>query len=185
VTAIEHVELRAGPWQLRPPRVEEAADSLTMMLDPDVRQWNPAPLVVDEPSARAWLERGGDWSAGDHATFSVVEPDTGRFLGNVSLHRIDREQLWGAVGYRVAPWARGRGLATAALAAVAGWSFASLGLARLEVCHAVANPASCRVAERAGFLLEGTLRQALLHADGLRYDEHVHGRLATDPWPPR
>jgi RimJ/RimL family protein N-acetyltransferase len=104
-------------------------------------------------------------------------------LGNVSLHRIDREQALAAMGYRVAPWARGQGVATGALTALAGWAFERLGLARLEICHAIANPGSCRVAEKAGFQLEGMLRASFVYGDGERYDEHFHGRLRTDPAP--
>ncbi|WP_223884412.1 GNAT family N-acetyltransferase [Micromonospora craniellae] len=43
-----------------------------------------------------------------------------------------------------------------------------------------ANPASCRVAERAGYPVEGTLRESHRYGDGRRYDEHLHARLATD-----
>ncbi|MEW2435901.1 GNAT family protein [Streptomyces caniferus] len=46
----------------------------------------------------------------------------------------------------------------------------------------MANPASCRVATKAGFRLEGTMRSALLHADGW-HDEHLHARVQDDPWP--
>ena len=183
MTGIAHEDVPAGRWLLRPPRPEEAAEALAMLTDPDVVQWNPAPAVVDEATARAWLERGRDWSSGGHATFSVVDPVSTRMLGNVSVHRIDREQAFAALGYRVAPWARRQGVATAALAAVSGWSFDRLGLARLELCHAVDNPGSCRVAEKAGFRLEGALRQSFVYGDGARHDEHLHGRLRTDPVP--
>jgi RimJ/RimL family protein N-acetyltransferase len=40
------------------------------------------------------------------------------------------------------------------------------------------------VAEKAGFLWEGTLRQAYVYGDGMRYDDHLHARLASDPAPP-
>jgi RimJ/RimL family protein N-acetyltransferase len=50
---------------------------------------------------------------------------------------------------------------------------------RVELGHAVANTASCRVAEKAGFRLEGTLREANRIAEGFA-DEHLHARLATD-----
>ncbi|MEK8106761.1 GNAT family protein [Micromonospora sp. M12] len=60
------------------------------------------------------------------------------------------------------------------------WAFADLGLHRVELCHAVANPASCRVADRAGYPAEGTLRESYRYGDGRRYDEHLHARLATD-----
>ncbi len=180
---IEHVELKVDGWLLRPPRPEDTADALAMLTDPEVRQWNPVTSVVDAASAEEWLARGADWSDGDHATFSVIDATTGQLAGNVSLHRIDRRQANASIGYRVAAWARGRGAATATVAAATDWSFTSLGIERVELCHAVANPASCRVAVKAGYAIEGTLRASWAHDDGNRYDEHIHGRLAGDPKP--
>jgi RimJ/RimL family protein N-acetyltransferase len=60
------------------------------------------------------------------------------------------------------------------------WSFDVLGLHRLEINHSTANPASCRVAERAGYIGEGVKRNSALHLDGW-HDMHQHARLATDP----
>lgn len=182
MTGIELVEIAAGPWQLRPPAATEAADALAMLHDPDTARWNPAPRVVDLGSAREWCERGGDWSDGTHATFSVLEATTGRYAGNVSLWRVDlTDQRSAAIGYRTAPWARGGGVATAGVGAVTRWAIGALGIERIELPHAVLNPASCRVAEKTGYLLEGVLRQAFRAEDGTRYDEHLHARLATDP----
>jgi RimJ/RimL family protein N-acetyltransferase len=67
--------------------------------------------------------------------------------------------------------------------AVTTWAFASRGLMRVQLEHAVSNPASCRVAVAAGFLLEGTARSAYAVPDGGREDCHLHGRLPTDPTP--
>jgi RimJ/RimL family protein N-acetyltransferase len=179
VTALPPAELAVAGLRLRPPTPADGPDALAMLRDPDVAVWNPVPRVVDLASAIDWLARGADWSAGDHATFSVLGPD-GRLAGTVSLHHVDRDQANADIGYRVAPWARGRGVATAALTAVTDWALASLALARIQLFHAVANPASCRVAEKAGFLLEGHLRSATRYGDGNRHDEHLHARLATD-----
>lgn len=181
MTGIEHVEIAAGAWQLRPPSASEAEDALAMLRDPDTALWNPAPRVVDLDTARAWCESGADWSNGAHATFSVLEATTGRLAGNVSLWRVDlADQRSAAIGYRTAPWARGRGVATAAVRAVSGWAFGALGVERIELPHAVPNPGSCRVAEKAGYRLEGVLRHGFRAEDGTRYDEHLHARLATD-----
>jgi len=184
MTAIEHVEIAAGRLQLRPPSESEAADALSMLLDPDIAQWNPGPDRLDLDEVRAWCRRGADWSDGSHATFSALDATSGRLLGNVSLHKIDREQQDAEIGYRVAPWARGQGVATAGVAAVARWAFAALALVRIEAFHAVVNVGSCRVAEKAGFPWEGTMRQSFVYGDGLRHDEHLHARLASDPDPP-
>ena len=131
-----------------------------MLADPAVARWNPAPLVVDLASARDWCARGADWSTGSHATFSVVDRGDGRLLGNVSLFAVDAEHLTANVGYRVAPAARGLGVATAALRAVADWALGPRALARVSLQHALPNVASCRVATNAGFELEGTMRSA-------------------------
>lgn len=183
MTGIEHVEIAAGAWQLRPPSAAEAADALAMLQDPLTVRFNPAPRVVDLDSARAWCEGNADWSDGRHATFSVLEATTGRLAGNVSLWDVDLGQHVAAIGYRTAPWARGRGVATSAVSAAARWAFGALGIERISLPHDPANLASCRVAEKAGFRAEGTLRGAYRADDGSRHDEHVHGRLATDPDP--
>jgi RimJ/RimL family protein N-acetyltransferase len=180
---IEPVEIAAGWLQLRPPSEGEALETLEMLLDPEVVQWNPAPTVVDEEEARAWCRRGGDWSGGSHASFSVLDATTGQLLGNVSLHHIDRDAATADIGYRVAPWARGRGVATASLAAVSRWATAALGLVRIQIFHAVANPASCRVAEKAGYVWEGTLRASFVGSDRQRYDEHLHALVTATEAP--
>jgi [ribosomal protein S5]-alanine N-acetyltransferase len=50
------------------------------------------------------------------------------------------------------------------------------GFHRLDLEHAVANNASCRVAGKTGFAAEGVRRSAWLLADG-RHDAHAHARL--------
>lgn len=180
-SGIEHVEIAAGAWQLRPPDPAEAADTVAMLRDALTTQWNPAPSVVDLASARDWCVRGADWSDGTHATFSVLEGTTGRLVGNISLWKVDlADQCSASVGYRTAPWARGQGVATTALGAVTRWGFGALGLERIELPHDPANLASCRVAEKSGYLLEGTLRSSYRLGDGRRVNEHLHARLATD-----
>lgn len=65
---------------------------------------------------------------------------------------------------------------------MAEWAVTDVGLFRLELGHRMNNPASCRVATRAGFPAEGVQRQKLVY-DGVRHDVELHARLATDPVP--
>jgi RimJ/RimL family protein N-acetyltransferase len=84
------------------------------------------------------------------------------------------------VGCLVAPWARGRGYATAALRTISAWAFAELGLDRLVWRAHLGNEASRRVAEKAGFTVEG-IERAGCEQRGERRDAWVAARLATDP----
>jgi len=59
------------------------------------------------------------------------------------------------------------------------WAFEDLGLHRLRLCHSTTNPASCRVAEKAGYSFEGIRRSALPHEDGW-HDEHLHSLVRGD-----
>jgi RimJ/RimL family protein N-acetyltransferase len=102
----------------------------------------------------------------------------------VSLHSIDAEQGTAEIGYWTVPAARGRGVAGRAVDAACRWAFATLPVERIEILHAAENHASGRVAERAGFTLEGRLRRSYRYADGRKHDELLWSRLADDPPPP-
>jgi RimJ/RimL family protein N-acetyltransferase len=167
---------------LRPPTEEDAPEAFVLLNDPEVRRWNPARECPDLATAQAWCRDGADWSSGTHATWHAVDRQTMRMVGNVTLFAFDPDDGVAKIGYRVHPDARGRGVARQMVDAVTRWGFASRDLMRVQLEHAVANPASCRVALAAGFALEGTLRSAYaVPGSAGREDCHVHGRLPADP----
>lgn len=177
------VVLTAGEFLLRPPDVAEHREVLELGLDADVRLWNPRCRIADEASAIEDCLAGADWSDGTHATFSIVHRDTGRYAGNIALHALapDAAHGHGHIGYRVAPWARGQGVAGRAVEAVADWALTQRGLLRsILLTHAVENSASCRVAGKSGFRLERILPANKRFGDGLVHDEHLHVRDAAD-----
>ncbi len=169
---------------LRAPLVADAEQALVMLHDHDISWWNPADAVVDLPSATAWCERGADWSTGRHATFHIIATATDELVGTVSLFAIIDEVQIARIGYRVAPAWRGKGVARRVVSAVAEWGFSTRELERISLEHALDNPASCRVAESAGFAFEGVERSADVDPLGQRRDCHLHARLAGDPAPP-
>ncbi|MGC4112923.1 MAG: GNAT family N-acetyltransferase [Nocardioides sp.] len=176
--------LETADLVIRPPAVEDAADAFTLLNDPDVLRWNPARECPDVATAEAWCRDGADWSDGSHATWHAVDRSTLRMVGNVSLFAIDTDDAVAKIGYRVLPSARGRGVARQMVDAVTRWAFESRGLMRVQLEHSVNNPASCRVAEAAGFAYEGTARSAYAIPDSHERDDcHIHGRLPSDPAP--
>jgi ribosomal-protein-alanine N-acetyltransferase len=141
--------------------------------DPAIQQWHGRSMTLAD--AAGWIEeRHQRWGEERGADWAVVSDDA--VVGRVSLRTVDLEQGVGEVSYWVVPSQRGRGIAVRAVVTVTDWAFRDVGLHRIELVHAVANGASCRVADRAGYALEGTRRQHFLLADG-RHDAHLHARL--------
>ena len=66
--------------------------------------------------------------------------------------------------------------------AVCRWAFTSLGVELIEWRCEVGNAASRRVAEKAGFLIEATLRKRLIHR-GRRVDAWVGSLLPSEMLP--
>lgn len=117
---------------------------------------------------------------GEDGRWNVAICVDGDVVGNVAL--MTRPPRIGWCSYWIAEEARGRGLASRALLALAGAAFDDLGLYRLELAHRVNNPASGRVAENAGFQREGIMRGELEY-DGIRFDTALWSRLVIDPVP--
>jgi ribosomal-protein-serine acetyltransferase len=102
-----------------------------------------------------------------------------RLAGVVEIS-IDKANRSAALGYWLDEAAEGKGLVTAAVAALAHHGFERWQLVRLEIRADVDNRASRAVAERLGFTYEGTLRQAY-HVTGERYsDDAVYSMLASE-----
>ncbi|MFF4118534.1 GNAT family N-acetyltransferase [Streptomyces sp. NPDC001714] len=177
--------LRLDRWDLDAEAHVEAW--LRGRTDPEFRRWNtPLILETDLAGARAAMVRQREQAAaGACAPFRITDAERGTTLGHIGVNMIDRTFRTARVGYWTLPEARGRRVATRALALAADWAFTELGLYRLELGHALGHDASCRVARTCGFAYEGTLRGAMFEAgrqDAFR-DVHLHARLATDPSP--
>ncbi|MBN6054714.1 GNAT family N-acetyltransferase [Nonomuraea sp. RK-328] len=157
--------------RLREWRADDAPAVLAAFQDPDLARQAPWPVVTLQ-DALGWI---ASWDGVGHA-FAVTLG--GRVVGNVAVARVDAHAN-GWVSYWTVREARGRGVAPAAVDELARWAFRERGLFRLELGHRVDNPASCRVATKAGFLAEGIERGKLVY-DGVRYDVERHARLATD-----
>jgi RimJ/RimL family protein N-acetyltransferase len=179
---VEPIELTTGPLRLRRWRMDDVDAVWAALLDPDIRLWNGGG-VTSRADAEALVGRRLDWGSGEHASWAVTEVVTDAVLASVSLHSIDRVQNDAEIGYWTAPAARGRGVAARAVDAACRWGFGALPVDRIELCHAVENPASGRVAEKAGFTCEGHLRRSYRYGDGVKHDELLWARLADDPAP--
>jgi RimJ/RimL family protein N-acetyltransferase len=147
--------------------------------DPAVLRFTRVPVPVPDGFMDAWMtayQRGRD--EGTMEGFAIVDGGA-EVLGLAVVPRIDRDTATAELGYVIAPKARGRGIATAALRLLTAWAFGQ-GAQRLELMISPDNAPSKRVAERCGYVYEGTLR-SLHFKQGLREDTQIWSRLPSDP----
>ena len=162
-----------GRVTLRPWSADDADALVSRINDLEIAAFlDLVPHPYTTSDAHDWFAIAAEgWRAGTSASFGIhvdgIEGATGgvgvRFLGDI-------DDGCAEVGYWVAAEARGRGIATAATRAAARWAFATVPeLARLQLRADVENPASNRVAEKAGFTREGVLT-SYLDTGGERQD---------------
>jgi RimJ/RimL family protein N-acetyltransferase len=177
-------ELTDGVALLRQPTEDDGAAIIAGATTPDVVRYThvPDPYTDDDLAVILRIARDG-WTAGTDAVFAVCDatrPD--ELLGLLGLHDVDLTGEPGGraeVGYWMRPEGRGRGLMTRAVRLTTQWAFAELGLSVITWYAFVGNDASRRVAEAAGFRVEGELRRGALHR-GHRVDTWVASLLPED-----
>jgi RimJ/RimL family protein N-acetyltransferase len=154
-----------------------------LVKDPDVQRFTRVPVPPPPGWIDTWLafyEQGRE--DGTREGFAI-EDATGGFLGLAFAVKLDVEAATTELGYVVAPAARGRGIASRALAELTAWAFRDREMLRAELKISKGNGASKRVAERCGYVCEGVLRSVYVKP-GMRDDLELWTRLASDPAPP-
>ncbi|WP_307872742.1 GNAT family N-acetyltransferase [Paractinoplanes ovalisporus] len=168
----------AGGLVLRPWESGDVAAFFGAYQDPVIQHWHPRhPASEDE--VRKWFEQYRQGWAEEQGASWAVTRGGGEVLGRMALGHMDLYAGTAICAYWVLPSARGAGVAPSALIAVSAWALGAAGFHRLHLSHSTRNDASCRVAVKAGFPLEGTKRSEAVHADG-RHDMHLHARIRGD-----
>lgn len=113
-------------------------------------------------------------------TVVAIEVEGG-FAGSVGLKLgMDVERVSAEIGYWVAEPFWGRGIGTASLVAATDWAFEQWPLTRVFAVPFARNAASCRVLEKAGYVLEGRMvRSAVKQGEVL--DQLLYAAYRTGP----
>jgi RimJ/RimL family protein N-acetyltransferase len=167
-------EIRLRAWEPRDAPAVTAACQ-----DPEIPRWTVVPENYKERHAREFI--GGaaaELANGRELALAIVDGED-RLLGALGLSNFDWDDLKAEIGYWMAPEARRRGIGARATRMLAEWALTSLGLERLELLAHPENEASQRLAERAGFTREGTLRR-YRRRHGVREDLVMFSLLAED-----
>jgi ribosomal-protein-alanine N-acetyltransferase len=112
-------------------------------------------------------------------TFAMAVGDEA--VGSIGfVLRHDVERVSAEIGYWLAEPFWGRGIATEALVAVTKHAIETHALTRLYALPFAWNAASCRVLEKAGYVLEARLRQSAIK-DGAITDQMQYAFIAPLP----
>lgn len=133
------------------------------------------PHPYTEQDARVFLR---NVQTARHETFFAIAVDDEAVGGIGFMLQTDVERVSAEIGYWLGEPFWGRGIATDALKAVTRYAFEHHQLTRIFALPFASNAASCRVLEKAGYVLEGRLRRSALK-DGVIVDQlqyaHVVG----------
>ena len=165
----------AGGAVLRPWADADAPALRAAYADPDIQRWHVRAIDSLDEARELIRDWQLAWAQERRLEWAVADAD-GALLGRLALKDLSLFDGVAEVAYWTVPAARGRGVAPRAVVTASRWAF-GVGFWRLQLEHSMRNPASCRVAEKAGFALEGTRYRSAKHSDG-HHDMHVHARLA-------
>jgi RimJ/RimL family protein N-acetyltransferase len=116
----------------------------------------------EESARRGWVE----FLERSDLRMHLFLKDSGTLVGSSGLHRID----WSVPKFEIGYWCRtrfaGQGYITEAVRGISDFAFDVLDANRLEIRCDSLNHRSVKVAKRAGFHLEGELRNAEVGPDG-------------------
>lgn len=137
--------------------------SLAMWSEPSVVRFiGGRPFTGEEVWARL-MRYLGHWELLGFGFWVVTDRATGRFVGEVGFadFRRDTDVVFHGtpeVGWVLAPWAHGRGLATEAVRAVQAWGDEHFAGGRTVCIIDPEHVASLRVAQKTGFVETGRIK---------------------------
>src|SRR3954447_8246570 len=184
-SGVSHGEINDLGVRLRAYRPDDAEALAEGYNDRDSHRFLPplpSPFTLAH-AERFLAERVPSIVAEGGALYAIADPETDELLGGIGFDKVVPSRGQAEIGYWVGPWARRRGVATAALRVLSEHAL-SHGLERLELLTHWDNPASQRVALAAGYQREGVRRKVLPAGDGRRDDLIAFARLAGDSGDP-
>ncbi|MFF5089640.1 GNAT family N-acetyltransferase [Streptomyces niveus] len=161
-TTFPDVSISTERLVLRPFEAADIPAHIEMMNDEPVIAWTSAPYPYSAQDAEEWVNAiaPAERTEGRGLVLAVTEFLTQRLVGLARLKNTNWRTRTTEMSYVTAPWARGEGYATESVLAVAQWLFRDQSFERIELRTAADNTAAQQVAQKAGCISEGVLRNA-------------------------
>ena len=171
--------LRGERINLRTVRADDMAEYIENALDISQQcEFFPRSLTT-ETRLRASFDRDGMWNA-DYGVLLIEDLEENRIVGNIMHFKPVSFYDCCEIGYIVyREEDRGKGYATEASRMMIKYLFDLKQIFRIQIQCSPLNIPSNKVAERLGFMLEGTLRQAYI-AQGEARDINLYSLLRSE-----
>ncbi len=155
---------------IRIPKIEDALDVWTAIRNSQeaLSEWMPWAKEVPqlEETEETLREAVADFITRRDLRLHLFLKDTGEFIGSSGLHNIQWSIPKFEIGYWLSSEMEGKGYMTEAVRVISDFAFQTLHARRVEIRCDEKNSKSRMVAERAGYELEGILKQDAITMDG-------------------
>jgi [ribosomal protein S5]-alanine N-acetyltransferase len=152
------VILQLGDYQIRSLQQDDR-DTIVKYannkkISANLRDGFPFPYTIAD--ATSWLDEVLHQKPETHFAIATLH----ELIGGIGLSiQSDVSHRSAELGYWIGEPYWGKGIATAAVRSLTAWGFRRLDLLRIYANVFESNPASARVLEKAGFILEGRMRK--------------------------
>lgn len=178
--------LRGERVLLRPFTADDIAAMGPILADPDVIRLTGSASTTADITGRSPVldDRTREWydsraAQTDRLDLAIVDPATDECVGEAVLNDWAPENETCGFRILIGPAGRDRGLGTDATRTIVDYAFRTLPLHRIELEVYAFNPRARRAYEKAGFVWEGTRRDALVF-DGERIDSEFMAVLRPE-----
>lgn len=151
--------------------IVESADHLRVWVP-----WAKPDITIDEEEALQRKKRI-KFLARESFFFNIYSKGAGTLVGVIALWNIDWSVPKFEIGYFIRTSFEGKGFATEAVNGITRFAFDQLNALRIQITSPLQNEPSWRVAERAGFTLEGIIRNDYRDVDGNLLDSKYYSKI--------
>ncbi len=154
--------LKTERLTLRELTQEDAVGLFAIHSVAEAMKWFGADPITEPHQAEQLIELFASWrtSPNPGIRWGIEDIATAALIGTCGFFKWNRMWRSCAIGFEMAQSAQGQGLMKEAVYAALRWAFQHMELNRIEALVHPDNARSLNLLEKAGFVREGTLRQA-------------------------
>jgi len=112
--------------------------------------------------------------------WAIELKETGELIGSIGFDILSETNRCADFGYCIGTRFWNKGYVTEALRALTDYMLYDVNINRVEAYHSVNNPASGKVMQKAGLILEGRCRQKYITGEGIYQDADLYGLVKED-----